>query len=93
MKVNELAAGGLLLMLPLGVLAVAPYPVDDSHEFTEAQRAEIRRIVTEYLLAHPDKGLASDQAPTSDRCRSAHPVADNGKLSSCTNTQWMCLSQ
>ncbi|WP_042858091.1 hypothetical protein [Dickeya sp. NCPPB 3274] len=93
MKLNGLAAGGVLLMLPLCGLAIAPYPADGNREFTEAQRAEIRRIVTEYLLAHPDRVQAIGQTPAIDGCMPVHPAAGNGKLGSCANTLWVCPPQ
>ncbi|ANE75374.1 hypothetical protein [Dickeya solani] len=93
MKVSELAVGGVLLMLPLCGLAIAPYPADGNREFTEAQRAEIRRIVTEYLLAHPDRIQAIGQTPAIDGCMPVHPAGGNGKPSSCANTLWVCPPQ
>ncbi|MEI7064204.1 hypothetical protein WCU84_11100 [Dickeya chrysanthemi] len=85
MKLHWLAAGGLLLMLPLCGQAVAPYPADDRGEFTEAQRAEIRRIVMEYLLAHPDRAQAIGRTPAIDGCIPVRPAAGNGKPGSCIN--------
>ncbi|MCO7254880.1 hypothetical protein KSI86_12010 [Dickeya oryzae] len=93
MNVNRLVAGTLLMLLPLYGLAIAPYPADDSHAFTEAQRAEIRRIVMESLLAHPANGTANTLETMSGGCVPSHPIADNGKHSPCIDMRWVCPPQ
>ncbi|MBP2850063.1 MULTISPECIES: hypothetical protein [Dickeya] len=93
MNVNRLVAGTILMLLPLYGLAIAPYPADDSHAFTEAQRTEIRRIVMESLLAHPANGTANTSETMSGGCVPPHPIADNGKHSPCIDMRWVCPPQ
>ncbi|MGM3173818.1 hypothetical protein [Dickeya lacustris] len=68
MNIIRLVSGALLLAVSWSVPAIAPYPPTDSHVFSPAQQAEIRRIVMEYLLSHPEVIQAAHPAPGETGC-------------------------
>ncbi|MFS2225842.1 hypothetical protein JWF83_25785 [Pantoea sp. B65] len=49
------------LLAPATSRGVSPLPAHDDSQFTAAQRAEIGRIASDYLLAHPEIMLQLQQ--------------------------------
>ncbi|SLM61198.1 hypothetical protein DAQ1742_00056 [Dickeya aquatica] len=69
----------LLLAVSWSGHTIAPYPASDGHTFSAAQQAEIRRIVMEYLLMHPEVIQAARPMPAETGCLPASSIPVNGE--------------